>query len=228
MKKQKNIFLDIFFDILLLGGCLLISVMYWTSGNLLKGLAFGVFAALTVWSLVTGPISAAGTNKFEMHSYLRMIRILVGGFLLICLGWDRILSMPITGTGIIILWLGISRHTFLSHNAIRSLAKNVKTPVRQSIASTLPGEKFTAADLTPGKKYHVVAEFTDYIGNVHPVGERWQFIEKHFLPHEDGLTLCTKKDGQDFWIQLQWRKETQGALIDNFFAYVQEAEGKSD
>ncbi len=84
-----------------------------------------------------------------------------------------------------------------------------------------PNEKFTASDLLPGRTYQVIASFKDYSGTTHPVGESWRFVEKHFLPYEDGLTLIVEKDGQSVWIQLQWRPESQGEIIDNFSDYVQ-------
>jgi hypothetical protein len=80
---------------------------------------------------------------------------------------------------------------------------------------------FTASDLLPGRAYRVTAAFTDYDGILHPAGESWRFIEKHFLPAEDGLTLIVETGGQQGWIRLQWRQETQGALIDHFSDFVE-------
>jgi hypothetical protein len=227
MKKQKLTFFDIFFDILFLVTCLLVNASYWISNHFLKGWVFGMFAVLTIWSLIKSPRIGAPSTKFELYMYLRMIRILVGGFLLVFISWDEILSTPFTGAVIIILWLGISWHAYSRHASIRSHTKRVISTAQER-KSTLPGQIFTAADLTPGKTYCVTAEFVDYTGVIHPVGECWQFTEKHFLPYDDGLTLVTKKDGRDFLIQLQWRKETQGDIIDNFFSHVQEAEKQSN
>jgi hypothetical protein len=84
------------------------------------------------------------------------------------------------------------------------------------------GPKFTADDLKPGRTYRVTAAFTDYGGIVHPVGETWKFVGKNFLPYEDGLTVRIEMGGQEIWMRLQWRPETQGALIDNFSDFVQE------
>ena len=134
--------------------------------------------------------------------------------------------MPFISVGIIILWLAISWHAYSRHNSIRTRTKRVISSV-QEVKSTLPGQIFTAAELTPGKKYCVIAEFVDYNGVIHPVGECWQFTEKHFLPYDDGLTLVTKKDGRDFLIQLQWRNETQGEIIDKFFTHVRESVDQS-
>ncbi len=88
--------------------------------------------------------------------------------------------------------------------------------------TTMGERKFTAADLEPGKTYRVIVEFKDYGGLIHPVGESWRFVKKSFLPYEDGLTLFVKKDEREVWIRLQWRPETQGPIIDNFFDYVEQ------
>ncbi|MBC7877145.1 MAG: DUF3601 domain-containing protein [Anaerolineales bacterium] len=82
--------------------------------------------------------------------------------------------------------------------------------------------KFTASDLIPNQAYHVITEFKDYDGIIHPVGESWRFVEKNFLPYEDGLSLFVEKDGQNVSFRLQWRPEAQGQIIDNFSNYVEE------
>ena len=83
---------------------------------------------------------------------------------------------------------------------------------------------FTAAGLTPGLTYAVIAAFADYDGVIHPVGEHWRFVEQHFLPYEDGLSLFVEKDGQLTSFRLQWRAETQGQTIDKFSEFVKEGE----
>lgn len=87
---------------------------------------------------------------------------------------------------------------------------------------TTPQRKFTAADLTPGKTYRVIAAFEDYDGRIHPVGERWRFVGKNFLPYEDGLTLRMEQNGRESSIRLQWRDETQGQIVDAFSDFVEE------
>jgi hypothetical protein len=82
--------------------------------------------------------------------------------------------------------------------------------------------KFTAADLAPGKTYQVSQPFVDYDGTTHRVGETWRFVEKSFLPYEDGLTLFVERHGQRMSIRLQWRAEAQGQIIDNFSDFVTE------
>jgi hypothetical protein len=90
------------------------------------------------------------------------------------------------------------------------------------MSSQLPKRKFTAANLTPGKEYRVVAAFVDYDGIPHPIGESWCFLAKNFLPYEDGLTLNVERDGREVSFRLQWRAETQGPIIDHFSDLVEE------
>jgi len=82
--------------------------------------------------------------------------------------------------------------------------------------------KFTAADLVYGRTYTVVKVFMDYDGIIHSIGERWRFVEKDFLPYDDGLTLHIERKGRAETIRLQWREETQGQIIDCFSEYVEE------
>ena len=82
--------------------------------------------------------------------------------------------------------------------------------------------KFTAAQLNPGQTYFVVEGFQDYDGMIHPVGEQWRFVEKNFLPYEDGLSLFVEKNQQTVLFRLQWREESQGQIIDNFSDFVAE------
>jgi hypothetical protein len=81
---------------------------------------------------------------------------------------------------------------------------------------------FTAAELVHGRRYQVIKSFQDYDGKLHPVGEVWRFVEKNFLPYEDGLSLMVEKEGKWASIRLQWRTETQGQIIDSFSDYVKE------
>jgi hypothetical protein len=64
--------------------------------------------------------------------------------------------------------------------------------------------------------------FTDYDGDLHAEGESWVFIGHSFLPYEDGLSLFVSRDGKSVQhIRLQWRPETQGAVIDDLERHVQ-------
>jgi len=87
---------------------------------------------------------------------------------------------------------------------------------------SLSKRKFTASDLMPGKTYRVISAFKDYDGTLHPVGENWRFVEKNFLPYEDGLSLFIEKNGEYASFRLQWRAETQGQIIDDFSDFVEE------
>jgi hypothetical protein len=85
-----------------------------------------------------------------------------------------------------------------------------------------PKRKFTAADLVSGRTYSVIKSFTDYDGIIHPVGEQWRFVEKNFVPSDDGLSLLVERNGQKTQIHLPWRDEPQGQIIDEFFDHVEE------
>jgi len=75
--------------------------------------------------------------------------------------------------------------------------------------------------LQPGSRYAVRAAFTDYDGAVHPEGETWTFRSHSFLPYEDGLSLFVGwPDGSERQIRLQWRPETQGAIIDALERFI--------
>jgi hypothetical protein len=81
---------------------------------------------------------------------------------------------------------------------------------------------FIATQLVQGKTYRVIAEFTDYDGKVHKLGESWRFLGHNFLPYEDGLTLSIERDGSNTAIRMQWRPEAQESIIDHFSDYVEE------
>ncbi|MBK7454213.1 MAG: DUF3601 domain-containing protein [Anaerolineales bacterium] len=83
-------------------------------------------------------------------------------------------------------------------------------------------QRFTAADLIRGQNYIVKTTFEDYDGAIHRIGEQWRFIEKDFLPYDEGLSLFVEMNEQKVQIRLQWRDETQGKIINNFSNYVQE------
>ena len=90
------------------------------------------------------------------------------------------------------------------------------------MASQIPRRKFTAADLVPGKTYRVIAAFDDYDGITHPVGECWRFLDKNFVPYDDGLSLSVEQEGRKESFRLQWRPETQGDIIGSFSDLVEE------
>ncbi|MES2445473.1 MAG: DUF3601 domain-containing protein [Pseudomonadota bacterium] len=80
--------------------------------------------------------------------------------------------------------------------------------------------------LKPGRRYEVTAPFTDYDGDLHPAGERWRFLTHNFLPYEDGLSLFVSlDDAQEWHIRLQWRPETQAAIIDALEQHLRACEG---
>lgn len=79
-----------------------------------------------------------------------------------------------------------------------------------------------ATQLTAGRTYRVMKEFTDYDGIIHKVGDTWKYMSHNFLPYDDGLTLCVERDGQSHVFRLQWRNETQGHIVSFFSDYVTE------
>jgi hypothetical protein len=85
-----------------------------------------------------------------------------------------------------------------------------------------PDGKFTAFDLWPQAKYRVVTAFVDFDNVTHPVGERWTFLRKAFLPYEDGLSLFVEENGREVHIRMQSRDEAQGHIVRTFSEYVVE------
>jgi Domain of unknown function (DUF3601) len=75
--------------------------------------------------------------------------------------------------------------------------------------------------LVAGSRYRVAHEFRDFDGQLHPVGEHWQFLGFSFLPYDDGLSLFVSFDGTREWhIPMQWRPETQGKILDHLAQHV--------
>ena len=79
-------------------------------------------------------------------------------------------------------------------------------------------------NLASGRRYAVVAPFSDFDGDLHPIGEDWTFVGAAFLPYDDGQSLFVSLDGAREWhIRLQWRPDQQGEILDHFDRYVQPA-----
>ncbi len=75
--------------------------------------------------------------------------------------------------------------------------------------------------LQPGRRYRVEHPFVDYDGDLHPVGETWDFLGTSFFPYEDGVSLFVSLDGVQKWqIRLQSRPEAQGAVLDDLPSYL--------
>lgn len=75
-----------------------------------------------------------------------------------------------------------------------------------------------------GRRYKVTAEFVDADGDLHRVGEEWEFLSYCFLPYEDGMSLFVATDSAQEWlIPLQWRPARQKDVLDNLKAYFQAA-----
>ena len=77
--------------------------------------------------------------------------------------------------------------------------------------------------LVSGRRYEVIAEFRDFEGDAHPVGETWVFLGFCFLPHDDGMSFFITTDPVYEWhIPLQWRPDHQGAVLDNIAAFLRQ------
>lgn len=76
-------------------------------------------------------------------------------------------------------------------------------------------------NLLPGQEYLVVKSFIDYDGITHGVGEIWTYQGTNFLPYDDGLTLHVLLNGKAVVYRLQWRKEAQAEIIENFNGYIE-------
>lgn len=75
-----------------------------------------------------------------------------------------------------------------------------------------------------GGRYRVAAEFVDFDGDHHRVGEEWEFLSYCFLPHEDGMSLFVAIDSAQEWlIPLQWHAGQQEDVLKNLEVYFQAA-----
>ena len=75
--------------------------------------------------------------------------------------------------------------------------------------------------LIPGRKYRVVKPFTDFDHQEHPIGESWTYVETNYLPYDDGLTLHVLQNNSAVVYRLQWIKEEQADIIENFKDFVE-------
>ncbi|MEO5910989.1 MAG: DUF3601 domain-containing protein [Pelobium sp.] len=78
----------------------------------------------------------------------------------------------------------------------------------------------TTLGLLRGQKYRVLKPFVDFDNVEHVAGETWIFMESHFLPYDDGLTVHVSIDNTPQVFRLQWRKEEQAGIIENFKEFV--------
>jgi hypothetical protein len=76
-------------------------------------------------------------------------------------------------------------------------------------------------NLISGRKYRVVKPFTDFDHQVHPIGESWTYVGTNFLPYDDGLTLHVLVGDKKDVYRLQWVKEQQADIIENFKDFVE-------
>ena len=90
-------------------------------------------------------------------------------------------------------------------------------------ANVPPAHPFSAFDLAPGMHYEVKVPFKDFDGQLHPVGERFRYESRNYLPYDAGMTLNVSDAGAMTSIRLQDYPEAQGAIIDRFSEFVKMA-----
>lgn len=76
--------------------------------------------------------------------------------------------------------------------------------------------------LTPGKDYTVIKQFIDHDSIVHEIGETWTYQGTNFVPYDEGLTLHVVINNEPIVYRLQWTKEAQATIIENFKKYVEQ------
>lgn len=85
----------------------------------------------------------------------------------------------------------------------------------------MSASSFNAFELVEGQTYEVILPFVDFDGAGHPIGERWKYLSKSFLPYDAGLTLFIEREGgESSSIRLQDYPEAQGPVIDHFAVHV--------
>lgn len=120
---------------------------------------------------------------------------------------------------------GLSSRDNLSDVAVRLYGESMIGPFERGHWAGNAAQRSFGA-MVAGGRYVVVVPFTDFDGDVHPIGEAWTFLGATFLPHDDGQTLFVTLDGEREWhIRLQWRAETQAEILDHFDTYVQSQDG---
>lgn len=224
VKYPKINFLDLFFDLIFLAVCVVATIGYWSLRLYIQTLVFGGFTLFTGWGLANGLRLLRPNTSFEklsIHLFIMSVGIFVVGGLIAAFSGDALRANPILGSALLVVWLGMLLYLGWRMDSTKKYEQHLRQS-EQEKRITVAQQKPTAVDLVSGKTYRVIAAFKDYDGIVHPVGESWRFVKKSFLPYEDGLTLIIEMNEQEVWIRLQWRPETQGQLIDNFFDYVEQ------
>jgi hypothetical protein len=78
--------------------------------------------------------------------------------------------------------------------------------------------------LVAGRRYEVISEFKDFDGDIHPVGETWEFLGYCFLPYDSGMSFFVTTDPQYEWhIRLQWMPQEQGPILDDLKRFIKPA-----
>ncbi len=66
--------------------------------------------------------------------------------------------------------------------------------VQNALKRTSRNMSETIYDLKPDVTYEVVADIADFYGQVFQPGRRLIFVERHFLPYDDGHTVCFREE----------------------------------
>ncbi|MBX2851958.1 MAG: DUF3601 domain-containing protein [Phycisphaeraceae bacterium] len=62
----------------------------------------------------------------------------------------------------------------------------------------------TICELKPGATYEVIQVIQDFHGGVFVIGKQLRFVEKHYLPYDDGYTLVFSERRQG--LRDSWRE----------------------
>jgi len=76
--------------------------------------------------------------------------------------------------------------------------------------------RLTVHGLVPGRTYRVARPMRDHHGGEFVVGETLVFVEKHFLPYEDGHTIVFQQR------RMYLQDGTNDDILDDFDAYLVE------
>lgn len=81
--------------------------------------------------------------------------------------------------------------------------------------------------LRVGHRYRVMRAFVDFDGDEHAVGETWTFSGWSYLPHDSGLSLFVRMDGEadgEWHIRMMCTPDEQGPVVDMLEMMIQEVE----
>ncbi|MBM4035332.1 MAG: DUF3601 domain-containing protein [Planctomycetes bacterium] len=78
--------------------------------------------------------------------------------------------------------------------------------------------------LSAGRWFRVKKEFTDAIGDLHPVGETWLFVGAAYMHYDDVQCFCVSLDGEGEWrFHLMGDPAAQGPILHDLEDYIEPA-----